>query len=164
MLLEIADRISENNPSVHAAMTECLENTAAYAEKYAERYAERGIDGKTCDRDTLCWIAMVDELEASGDVVEIDSNSYLEDFLWAIQQLRTAKDLDFSGLHLSEDGDVYEWYATCNVFLQEKGMLFCGIDIDSDDIELILVTTVVYDKISVLAKRAGHRIVPAETL
>ncbi len=164
LILEIADSISENNPSVHAALTNCLENTAVYAETHTERYAERGIDVKNCDRDTFCWIAMVDELEASGDVVGIDSSSYLEDFLWAVQQLRTAQGVDFSSLHLLEDSDVYEWYAVCNAFLKEKGMLFCGIDIDSDDTEVILVTTAVYDKISMLAKRVGHRIVPAETL
>ena len=39
-----------------------------------------------------------------------------------------------------------------------------GVDIDSDDLQLILVTTVEYDKISALAEQAGHRIAPAETL
>lgn len=164
LILEIAGSISGNNSSVHAALANCLENTAVYAETYTERYAERGIDVKNCDKDTICWIAMVDELEASGDVVSIDSSSYLEDFLWALQQLRTAQGLDFSHLPLLENSDVYEWYGVCNAFLKEKGMLLCDIDIDSDDTEVILVTTAVYDKISMLAKRVGHRIVPAETL
>ncbi len=39
-----------------------------------------------------------------------------------------------------------------------------GVDIDSDDLQLILVTTAEYDKISALAEQAGHRIAPAETL
>ncbi|ERJ90789.1 MULTISPECIES: DUF6630 family protein [Ruminococcus] len=43
-------------------------------------------------------------------------------------------------------------------------MLLCGVDIDSDDLQLILVTTAEYDKISALAEQAGHRIAPAETL
>ncbi|MFR6496043.1 MAG: hypothetical protein ACLUOF_06310 [Ruminococcus sp.] len=43
------------------------------------------------------------------------------------------------------------------------GMLLC-VDIDSDDLQLILVTAAEYDKISALAEQAGHRIAPAETL
>ena len=38
-----------------------------------------------------------------------------------------------------------------------------GVDIDSDDLQLILVTTAEYDKISALAEHAGSRIAPAET-
>ena len=48
--------------------------------------------------------------------------------------------------------------------LLRQGMLLCGVDIDSDDLQLILVTAAEYDKISALAEQAGHRIAPAETL
>lgn len=37
------------------------------------------------------------------------------------------------------------------------------MDIDSDDLQLILVTTAEYDKISALAEHAGSRIAPAKT-
>lgn len=114
--------------------------------------------------DTLCWIAMADELEAAHALIGVDSSSELEDFLWAVSQLNGGEKLDFSGLDLSEDADVFQWCAACNKLLRQQGMLLCGVDIDSDDLQLILVTAAEYDKISALAEQAGHRIAPAETL
>lgn len=163
-ILEIADCISGSNPEVHEALFYCLDEMQAYRIQYAERFAERGIDASTCDADTLCWIAMVDELEAAHDLIGVDSSSEREDFLWAVSQLNAGHDLNFSQLELSEEEDVHEWYTVCNKYLQKNDMILCGVDIDSDDIQTILVTTAVYDKISELAKRAGHQIVPAETL
>lgn len=162
--LKIADWISNCNPEVHGVLVYCLDEQMAYRTQYADRYQLRGIDVNTCDADTLCWIAIVDELEASGDCVEVDHAVELEDFLCVVSQLNAAKQLDLSSLHLEESGDVYQWCGDCNQYLQKNDMLFCGIDIDSDGIDLILVTTAEYDKISALAQQAGHRIVPAETL
>ena len=63
-VLAIADCISRSNPAVHADLEQCLNEPAAYAARFAERFGKRGIDAAACDADTLCWIAMVDELEA----------------------------------------------------------------------------------------------------
>ena len=123
-----------------------------------------GIDAAACDADTLCWIAMVDELEAVHDLIGVDGSSEPEDFLWAVSRLNGGGKPDFSGLDLSEDGDVFQWCAVCNAYLRQQDMLLCGVDIDSDDLQLILVTTAEYDKISALAEQAGHCIAPAETL
>ena len=67
-VLAIADCISRSNPAVHADLEQCLNEPAAYAARFAERFGERGIDAAACDADTLCWIAMVDELEAVHDL------------------------------------------------------------------------------------------------
>ncbi len=163
-ILEIADSISGGNAELHGALVYCLDEMQAYRIQYAARFAERGIDASTCDADTLCWIAMTDELEAVGDCIGIDTSLALEDFLWCVSQLNAGKDLDLSVLKLDENDDVTQWLADCNTYLKSKNLMFCGIDIDSDDIELILVTAEVYDKISALAKRFGHRVVPADTL
>lgn len=163
-VLAIADCISRSNPAVHADLEQCLNEPAAYAARFAERFEERGIDAAACDADTLCWIAMVDELEAVHDLIGVDGSSEPENFLWAVSQLNGGGKPDFSGLDLSEDGDVFQWCAVCNAYLRQQDMLLCGVDIDSDDLQLILVTTAEYDKISALAEQAGHRIAPAETL
>lgn len=163
-ILAIADCISRNNSTVHDSLERCRNDRAAYAAQFAERFAERGIDVASCDMDTLCWIAMADELEAVHDLIGVDSSSEPEDFLWAVSQLNGGETLDFSGLDLSEDADVFQWCAACNELLRQQGMLLCGVDIDSDDLQLILVTAAEYDKISALAEQAGHRIAPAETL
>lgn len=149
-VLAIADCISRSNPAVHADLEQCLNEPAAYA--------------AACDADTLCWIAMVDELEAVHDLIGVDSSSEPEDFLWAVSRLNGGEKSDLSGLDLSEDGDVFQWCAVCNAYLRQQDMLLCGVDIDSDDLQLILVTTMEYDKISALAEQAGYRIAPAETL
>lgn len=163
-ILEIADSISGGNAEVHGALASCLDEMQAYRIQYAARFAERGIDASTCDADTLCWIAMADELEAVGDCVGVDTSLALEDFLWSISQLNAGKALEPSAWKLDENDDVYQWLSVCNTELASKSMVFCGIDVDSDDIELILVTTEVYDKISALAKRAGHKIALADDL
>ena len=163
-ILAIADCISHNNSTVHDSLERCRNDRAAYAAQFAERFAERGIDAASCDMDTLCWIAMADELEAAHALIGVDSSSELEDFLWAVSQLNGGEKLDFSGLDLSEDADVFQWCAVCNAYLRQQDMLLCGVDIDSDDLQLILVTAAEYDKISALAEQAGHRIAPAETL
>ena len=123
------------------------ERTGTYAARFAERFKERGIDAAACDADTLCWIAMVDELEAVHDLIGVDGSSEPEDFLWAVSRLNGGGKPDFSGLDLSEDGDVFQWCAVCNAYLRQQDMLLCGVDIDSDDLQLILVTTAEYDKI-----------------
>ena len=107
---------------------------------------------------------MVAELEAVHDLIGVDGSSEPEDFLWAVSRLNGGGKPDFSGLDLSEDGDVFEWCAGGKAYLRQQDMLLCGVDIDSDDLQLILVTTAEYDKISALAEQAGHRIAPAETL
>ena len=163
-ILAIADCISHSNPAVHANLEQCLNERAAYAVQFAERFEERSIDAAACDADTQCWIAMVDELEAVHDLIDVDGSSEPEDFLWAVSQLNGGQELDFSGLDLSEDEDVFQWCAVCNAYLRQQDVLLCGVDIDSDDLQLILVTTAEYDKISALAEQAGHRIAPAETL
>lgn len=163
-ILAIADCISHSNPAVHANLEQCLNERAAYAVQFAERFEERGIDAAACDADTQCWIAMVDELEAVHNLIGVDGSSEPENFLWAVSQLNGGQELDFSGLDLSEDEDVFQWCAVCNAYLRQQDMLLCGVDIDSDDLQLILVTTAEYDKISALAEQAGHRIAPAETL
>lgn len=164
IILKIADCISGNNPDVHNSMIYCLDEQAAYRKQYKERYGERGINSNTCNEDTLCWIGMVDELIASGYVVGVDSCFEVEDFLWAVNQLNRAKDIDFSKLPFIPDDDIYTWYEICNEYLKSQDMVLCGIDIDSDDVEMILVTTTELEKISQLAESIGHRIVPAEIL
>ncbi len=90
-ILAIADCISHNNSTVHDSLERCRNDRAAYAAQFAERFAERGIDAASCDMDTLCWIAMADELEAAHALIGVDSSSELEDFLWAVSQLNPAE-------------------------------------------------------------------------
>ena len=74
-ILAIADCISHNNSTVHDSLERCRNDRAAYAAQFAERFAERGIDAASCDMDTLCWIAMADELEAAHALIGVDSSS-----------------------------------------------------------------------------------------
>lgn len=80
-VLAIADCISRSNPAVHANLEQCLNEREVYAAQFAERFEERGIDAAACDADTLCWIAMVDELETVHNLIGVDGSSELEDFL-----------------------------------------------------------------------------------
>ena len=73
-ILAIADCISRNNSTVHDSLERCWNDRAAYAAQFAERFAERGIDAASCDGDTLCWIAMADELEAAHALIGVDSS------------------------------------------------------------------------------------------
>lgn len=109
------------------------------------------------DSDDDCWLSMVDLLDEEGYAFGIDYKCELEDFLWALKQLKTYSliDINLSSLNLNENEDVESWGEEINTALGGRAYI-CMIDIDSDSYELIIVNADVYEKISHIAESNGH--------
>lgn len=111
------------------------------------------------DSDDDCWLSMVDLLDEEGYAFGIDYKCELEDFLWALKQLKTYSliDINLSSLNLNENENVESWGEEINTALGGRAYI-CMIDIDSDSYELIIVNADVYEKISHIAESNGHTI------
>ena len=111
------------------------------------------------DSDDDCWLGMVDLLDEEGYAFGIDYKCELEDFLWALKQLKTYSliDINLSSLNLIENENVESWGEEINTALGGRAYI-CMIDIDSDSYEMIIVNSDVYEKISHIAERNGHTI------
>ena len=111
------------------------------------------------DSDDDCWLSMVDLLDEEGYAFGIDYKCELEDFLWALKQLKTYSliDINLSSLNLNENEDVESWGEEINTALGGRAYI-CMIDIAGDSYELIIVNADVYEKISHIAESNGHTI------
>ena len=110
-------------------------------------------------RSDDCWLSMVDLLDEECYAFGIDYKCELEDFLWALKQLKTYSliDINLSSLNLNENEDVESWGEEINTALGGRAYI-CMIDIDSDSCELIIVNADVDEKISHIAESNGHTI------
>lgn len=111
------------------------------------------------DSDDECWLGMVDLLDEESYAFGIDYKCELEDFLWALEQLKTYSliDIDLSSLNLNENENVESWGKQINIALGGRAYI-CLIDIDSDSYEIIIVSSEVCEKISRIAHNNRHMI------
>lgn len=144
-ITEIAGLITENDSGFMKRLNDFL----IYTQK----------ECKEKDRDFEYWSGMYDQLEEEGYLFSVDYKCELEDFLWALEQLKNYNliDIDLSGLDLSEDADVEVWIREINAALNGKACIGV-VDIDSDSYELIITTCETYRKISAVAENNGHLI------
>lgn len=158
-IADIAGLISSNDEAVMKRINSCVENPSEYFASCAGRYAERGIDVNKRDKDTLYWIAMVDELEAAEYVQSVDYKEEPSQVIWTLEDLKNYDDLigvTLSAAEFDDDDDVEGFGAKVNALLENTCV--CWIDIDSDCYELAAVTNEVYEKISRIARDNGHSI------
>lgn len=102
---EIAEIISGNDQKVMELIKRCVYNADAYFKDNTSRYEEHGMyidDQDSYEEEEIPWIGMNDILEDNGYVYEIDSSSYLEDYIDAIE---SCKAFESNGLSIDE-----EWF------------------------------------------------------
>lgn len=109
--------------------------------------------------DNDCWLGMVNLLNEKNYAFDIDYKCELEDFLWALEQLKTYSliDIDLSSLNLNENENIEAWGEEINTVLGGRAYI-CMIDIDSDSYNIIIVNAEVCEKISRIAHNNGHMI------
>ncbi len=158
VILEIAELISSNNKAVSDRLKFCVERPEEYFSECSERYTERGIDVNNREKNTLYWIGMVDELAEQGFLFSVDWNCELEDFLWAMEQIKTYPLIsdEISSITFDENCDILEWGRRVNEAVGKARL--CWVDIDSDSYELIIVTTEALEKIASLAPKTGYSV------
>ena len=147
---EIAGLISSEDPQVMNNIKMCLDNPG----KYSASFADHGLEPN--DKN-FYWISMRDELENAGYLFSVDYKCELEDFLWALSQLKTYRliDIDLSSLNLDENEDAEAWGEEINHALGGRAFV-CAVDIDSDSYELIIVGADVCETVSDIARKYGH--------
>lgn len=150
-LVRLAEIISHNDENVVSAVAECVGNVNLYAEKNKSRYyAEWAVDIKECDMETLCLTGFISELEYGGYLAVADSSCCLDDFLFAVNQLKTLE-TDLSDIELSEEEAIQVWCEAVNIHLKGKPIL-CGVDIGGEDWNLIWLTKEELDEVFELCK------------
>ena len=159
-IADIAGLISSNDEAVMKKINSCIESPSEYFASCAGRYAERGIDVNKRDKDTLYWIAMVDELEAAEYVLSVDYKEEPSQVLWTLESIKNYNIMigsALSNIKLDDDDDVEAFGAKINAMLGKACV--CWIEIDADCYELAIVTDEVYEKIAQIARDNGHSIV-----
>ena len=160
-LAEVADILSGNNAEVHTAITCCIHDPAAYGKQHAARFLERSMDVEHCDAATLCWVALVDELEASGDLAEVDTSCEPEDLQWALEQLNPVQSAETT-VPEPETESFFDWLCEYRDFFRQQNMVLCTLEMDSDDVFLALVQKEQFDAVVLLAKQAKCVIAEAD--
>ncbi len=149
---EIAGLISSEDPEVMKNIKMCLDNPREYSASFAGH-------GLEPNDKNFYWLSMRDELDNAGYLFSVDYKCELEDFLWALSQLKTYRliDIDLSSLNLDENEDAQAWGEEINLALGGRAFV-CAVDIDSDSYELIIVGADVHEIVSDIARRYGHSI------
>lgn len=153
-ILDMALAISSDDPNVMDLLTLAFDKPKQYFKTNAKRFEERGIDFGDEDQEDefeledLFFLAMVDELQKHGHLFEVDWKCTLEDFLWALQQLKNYNMISnvISSVKLDEKLEVDVWIEKINEALGGKAYV-CYTDIDSDSYPLIIVDSKVYKMI-----------------
>lgn len=159
-VLKQARAISRNDSEVVKRVEYLLRDPKKYLKENAKRFDERGIDigdNKIADEyeiSDLLFLAMVNELEEHGYSIEVDFMCKPEEFLEALERLKTydliadvipkekKEVLDI----FTDEGDVDVWIEELNKVLEGKACV-CYNDIDSDSYPLIIVTPEVFKEL-----------------
>lgn len=150
-LLEAANAISADDKEVAKQMEAILNNPLKYFKENAERYGTRGIHfededlARKFELAELLHLGMVDELEEQGYLFEVDWKCELEDFLWALEQLKgycLISDV-MNRVELDENDEVESWIQEINATLDGKAYI-SYVDINSDCYPLVIVSKDAY--------------------
>lgn len=156
-ILEQARAISQDDSQVVKAVGYAVAEPLKYFKNNAARFKERGIDFNNhelageFEPDDLLMVAMTDELKERGYSVEVDVKCGLEDFLRALEQLKTyyliadaipEQKNKISGI-FTDEGDVDVWIEEINGELDGKAYVLYN-DIGLDSYPLIIVTPEVF--------------------
>ncbi len=160
---EIAEIISGNDPNVMELVKSCVYNAAVYFKDNTSRYEEHGMyidDPDSYEEDEIPWIGMNDILEDNGYVYGIDSSSYLEDYIYAIE---SCKAFGLNGLFIDEEwfdeeNEMQNWFEVLDGKWASQGFCIADIDFGGDDYLLFPCPVNILEKLDSLAQKAGYSI------
>lgn len=160
---EIAEIISGNDQKVMELVKSCVYNTEEYFKDNTSRYENHGIyiDNKKSYKEyNIPWIGMNDILEDNGYVYGIDSSSYLEDYIDAIE---SCKAFGLNGLSINEEwfdeeDEILSWFEVLDEKWADQGFCIADIGSDGDDYLLFPCPVNILEKLDSLAQKAGYSI------
>lgn len=160
---EVAEIISGNDQNVMELVKSCVYNTDTYFKDNTSRYEEHGIyidDQDSYEEEEIPWIGMNDILEDNGYVYGIDSSSYLEDYIYAVE---SCKAFGLNGLSIDEEwfdeeDGMQAWFEVLDKKWEDKGFCIAGIDFGGDDYLLFPCPVNMLEKLDNLAQEASYSI------
>ncbi|MDE7398302.1 MAG: hypothetical protein K2N06_02125 [Oscillospiraceae bacterium] len=133
---EIAALISNNDQEVINNLADAIKDPRKYFKKNSKRFRVHDMEiddyvftkkeafNYSRSMDEVLWVAMIDELNAGGYLLEVDSDCEIEDF---IEELKWIKAYDLLSEFIPEQVDI-DWDAFYGL-----ECLFGKIDLDDDD-------------------------------
>ena len=145
-----------DNKTVLSKLARCFDAPKTYFDENAERYDERCIEVDE-EKDKIIWIAIVDELIESGDVIELDWKEGFEEFMAQMKELADKNNLDLQENRLNRGMNIPAW---CEILDEEwKSQGFCvgAMDIDSDSYVMFVCRRETLEKLVALGKKVNQR-------
>ena len=161
---KIAKVISNNN-EVMEDIDICVNDTDTYFKNNIADYDERGITPEDVQEgeigeDEIKWLGMIDILQKYGYVCEIDTSSFLEDFIDTIQDFNGTKNnnLTISAVWFDEDAEIYEWCEVLDENWASEGYCIADIEFDGDDFVLFPCPLEQLEELNRYASEAGYSV------
>lgn len=191
---EIAALISDNDQEVINNLADAIKAPRKYFKKNSKRFRAHDMEiddyvftkNRAFDyarsMDEVLWVAMIDELNAGGYLLEVDSDCEIEDFIEELKRLkaydliskaipeRIDEDRDelcgleclFGKIDLNDDDDdvwgVDFWCMQLNAGLDGKAIVgYVDSSLDINLYQLIIITPEVFEKVSKIARENGHK-------
>ncbi|RSJ91155.1 DUF6630 family protein [Streptococcus cristatus] len=155
IFMSMVELLTEDS-SVRSAIEACLTSLWDYFDENLERYDDRGIEDDEAE-DTIVWLGIVDELIESGDAIELDWNSILEDFTYFMKELADQKNLPLKDDWLDEDRDIPSWCKVLDEKWEEAGYCVGAMDIDSDSYVIFVCRRETLTELTQLGQKVGFR-------
>lgn len=155
IFMSMVELLTEDT-SVRSAIEACLASPWDYFDENLERYDDRGIEDDEAE-DTIVWLGIVDELIESGDAIELDWNSILEDFIYFMKEFAEQKSIPLQDDWLDEDGDIPSWCKVLDEKWEEAGYCLGAMDIDSDSYVIFVCRRETLTELTQLGQKVGFR-------
>lgn len=152
---EIAKQLTLNKEAL-SNLAFCFDSPKLYFDNNADRYDGRGFDG-TEEEGRLAWIALLDELIESGDIIELDWKEYLEDFILQMKDLADKRLLNIEKEWFNEDEDISSWCKILDEKWEKQGFCVGAMDINSDSYVMFICQNEILKKLILLGKKIKKR-------
>ena len=145
-----------DNQTVISKLARCFDSPNTYFDENAERYDERCIEADE-EKDKIIWIAIVDELIESGDVIELDWKEGFEEFIAQMKNLADNNNLDLQENRLNKGVNIPAWCEILDEEWNSQGFCVGAMDIDSDSFVMFVCRRETLEKLMALGKKVNQR-------
>ena len=109
------------------------------------------------EKDKIVWIAIVDELTESGDVIELDWKEGFEEFTAQMKNLADNNNLDLQENRLNRGVNIPDWCEILDEEWNSQGFCVGAMDIDSDSFVMFVCGRETLENLMALGKKVNQR-------
>ena len=152
---EIVSLLTDNQ-TVISKLARYFDSPNTYFDENAERYDERCIEADE-EKDKIVWIAIVDELTESGDVIELDWKEGFEEFTAQMKNWADKNNLELQENRLNSGGNIPDWCEILDEEWNSQGFCVGAMDIDSDSYVMFVCRRETLENLMGLGKKVNQR-------